>query len=90
MIERKGLSVLTILIITNRNTTLGLSNPTDPVTPNNLPFQSRRQPDRLALASARRGLRRRHRLPGAAQHPGDGAVLFLTNVNSQLPTSASQ
>ena len=27
-------------IITGRNATLGLSNPTDPVTPNNLPFNA--------------------------------------------------
>ena len=67
--------------ITARNTTMNLASPADPVTITNLPYDAERQPDRRALASARRGFRRSHGVSESAQRAGDGAVLVLTTVS---------
>ena len=48
--------------ITGRNTTMNLNNPADPDDDHQPAVQSRRHRDRRAVAAARRGLRRRHRV----------------------------
>ncbi len=56
--------------ITGRNTTMNLSSPNDPVTITQPAVRRERQPDRGAVAPARRRLRRRERLP----EPAHGSV----------------
>ena len=65
-------------IITGRNSSITLSSPNDPVTAQNLPYDANGNLIVRAIAAARRGLRRRDELPGAAERAGAGTVLVLT------------
>ena len=64
--------------ITDRNETMNLSSPNDPLTVTNLPFTGRRQRESGALAAQERGVRRGQRVSGAAYAPGAGAILVLS------------
>ena len=68
--------------ITGRNTTMNLSNPNDPVTITEPAVRRERQPDRRAVAAARRRVRRREQLPGARAGAGADPLLVLRNLFS--------
>ena len=68
--------------ITARNTTMTLTSPSDPMTITEPAVQRGRHRDRLAIASARRGLRRGDRLPESANGPGADPLLVLSRLSA--------
>jgi hypothetical protein len=66
-------------VVTERASTINLPSPADQVTITNLPFDpATRSGHRLALAAARRGRRRGHRISDSAPDSDAGAAFVLS------------